>query len=114
MKVNKGIADHKKGDTWDGIEIVATTLDANNVSTPINLTGCTVLAEFRLANEKFAFKFETANETILIPEPLLGKFYFAPKKIDYSANTYYFDVQVSYPDGSVETIVPTHSWTIFN
>jgi hypothetical protein len=113
MKINIGIADHKKGDTWDGIEIIATTVDAMNVSVPLNLTGASVLAEFKLLNEKVVFKFETSDNSIVVSEPLLGKIVFAPKKIDYPEDTYYFDVQVTYPGGAVETIVPTHSWTIY-
>ena len=112
--MNKGISDHKKGDTWDGIEIIATTQDAMGAITPINLTEASVLAEFKLPNGKVAFKFETSDSSIIVAEPLLGKIVFAPKKIDYPENTYFFDVQITYPNGTVETIVPTHSWTIYN
>ena len=114
MKINKGIADHKKGDTWDGIEIIATTQDAMGAIEPINLTGATILAEFKISNGKVAFKFETSDNSIIVSEPLLGKIVFAPKKIEYPENTYYFDVQITYPDNKVETIIPTHSWTIYN
>jgi hypothetical protein len=114
MKINKGIADHKKGDTWDGIEIIANTQEAMGIIEPINLTGATILAEFKLANGQLAFKFDTSDGSIIVAEPLLGKIVFASKKIDYKENTYFFDVQVTYPNGVVETIVPTHSWTIYN
>ena len=111
MTIPVGIANHIKGDTWDGVEIIATTKDENGASIPLDITGCDIIAQFKI-NTSTVFEFKTSDNTILVPNPTTGQFFLAPRKMDVEANTYKFDIEVTYPDGTVETIVPAHSWTI--
>ena len=114
MALPIGIADHKRGDTWDGIEITAKTLNESNAEVAMNLTGASVVAEFKYLNGNLAFSFDTADNSILVPEPLTGILYFDSKIIDAVEGVYSFDVEVTFPDGTVTTIVPTHTWKIYS
>ena len=111
MAIQKAFADHKKGSTWDGAEMIITETDENGNTVPKNLTGVTVSAKFKV-NNNAVFEFKNSDNTILMPTPTNGKLYFVGRLMNYVANTYYFDVVLTLPNGEVE-IVPTHSWTIY-
>jgi len=111
MAIKKGIEDHKRGDTWDGIEIEIKEEDENGIKTPISLIGAELLAQFTCKGV-VVFEFKTSDNTILVPAPETGIFYLAPRDMNVKADIYYFDIQMIYNDGNKTTIVPTHSWTI--
>jgi hypothetical protein len=99
------IADHKKGDTWDGFSFLFEEL-VNDIYVPFNLTGVTALIQFKtnpLGNAVFEFK--TSDGTITIPTPLTGQIYMMPRVMNYEALTYSFDVQLTFLDGTVKTYV---------
>jgi len=113
MKIPIGIPDHKRGDTWDGMEIVITETNELNQNVPVDLTGVEVISQFKSSlNESFVFEFKTSDNSILIPDPTTGEIYFNSRKMDFPAKLYFFDVQLKFQDGTIETIVPTHSWTL--
>lgn len=113
MKIPVGIATHKRGDTWDGMRLTAKTKDEFGVLVPVNLTGVSILSQFKTGIDKpFTFEFKTLDGTISVLDAINGIFTFNPRKMDYPTGTYYFDVQLIYQDLEVETIVPTHSWTL--
>lgn len=112
MSIKLGIADHKKGTTWDGLEIVATTIDENNNIVPLDLTGASVVANFKSGNNTI-FSFKTSDNSIIIPNPTNGKMNFAPRVMNVPPNNYYFDVIVTLENGDIEPIVDTHSWNIY-
>jgi hypothetical protein len=95
------IADHKRGDTWDGISFLYKENDL-----PINLTGATVLAQFKTNPlGKAAFEFKTSDGTVTIPNPLTGELFLIPRIMNYEASTYQFDVQIVFLDGTINTDV---------
>lgn len=103
------IADHKRGDTWNGISIIIEDSEiVSNVEvfTPKNLTGYSVRSRFKTSNTGNAkFEFSTDDNTITIPNPLTGEIIFMPRKMDVSANRYLFDIELTDPDGKVETVL---------
>ena len=109
MESKNAILDHKRGDTWDGLELYFedSNVDANGIETflPINLTGYTFLARFKTSQTGvLVFDFKTENNTITIPNPLDGKIYLMPRKIEVQARTYFFDIQMTDANGLVKTI----------
>lgn len=112
MKIPVGIADHKKGIFWDGIEIIVTTFDENNNVVPFDFTGGKVISQFK-TNNNVVFEFQTDDDTILIPEPTNGKLYFVGRNINIAPNTYLFDIKFIDVTNKTEEIIPTHSWTIY-
>lgn len=111
MAIPKAFADHKKGSTWDGAEMIITETDENGVVVPKNLTNVRISAKFKI-NNSTVFEFKNSDNTIMVPNPTNGKLYFASRVIDVQVNTYYFDVILTLINGDIE-IIPTHSWTIF-
>jgi hypothetical protein len=111
MSIPKAFADHKKGTTWDGAEFIITETDENGTVIPKNLTGVGILAQFKVNNSTI-FEFKNSDNTILVPTPTNGRLLFNSRVMNVSANTYYFDVILTLPNGEIEAI-PTHSWTIF-
>lgn len=101
------IVDHRKGDTWDGFSLLLEEYDTDGVTLiPINLTGVNVLIQFKSHyNSAISFEFKTSDSTITIPNPLNGEILMMPRIIDVPANTYMFDVQLTYTNGTVQTIV---------
>jgi hypothetical protein len=113
MRIPIGIADHKRGDTWDGMEVIATETDEFDVVVPIDLTGVEIVSQFKTSiNEPFVFEFKSSDGTILVTDPESGTMYFNERNMDFPVKTYFFDIQLKFPNGRVQTIVPTHTWTL--
>jgi hypothetical protein len=105
------IVDHKVGDTWNGFSF---TLEDEDTMSAINLTGYSILIQFRLNNNSIiAFEFKTSDGTITIPNPATGEFIMMPRIMNYAPNTYKFDVQLTSPSGEIETIVSDY-WKLVN
>lgn len=109
------IADHKKGDTWDGMSFLCEELQEDGITLlPVNLTDVEVLIQFKVSESGSpVFEFKTADNTITIPNPLTGELFMMPRKMDVYANKYMFDLQLTYADGSVQTIA-SDFWEIKN
>lgn len=110
------IYDHKRGDTWKGMQLVLEKLENDGITVigPVDLTGCSVEAHFKIsANGSVVFKFSTSDNTIQITEAINGKIKFMPRKMDVPANNYLFDVQVTFVNEEVETIL-SDCWNIVN
>jgi hypothetical protein len=108
------IADHIKGDTWDGFKFkIEDETEVNSgVYEPRNLTGCVIIAQFKKEpNGTVVFEFKTSDNTITIPTPANGEFILMPRIVDVPATTYVFDVQITYPNGVVESFDPEY-WRI--
>jgi hypothetical protein len=100
-------SDQKRGDTFNGRKI---TLKKNG--TAIDLTGATVLMQFKLDISGISrFEFKTANGSITIPNPLTGQIIMMPKVINEVAGIYYFDMQITFPNGTVKTYL-SGKWNI--
>lgn len=104
--MNIGFANHKKGDTWSGADIKVNGYD---------LTDSQILSQFKVSeNGPVVFEFKTQDNTISFTNPSQGMFKFNKRILDYPATTYYFDIQVTFQNGDVLTVVDTHSFTIVN
>lgn len=80
--------------------------------TPMDLTGASILIQFKKGvGQSAVFKFDTADNTITIPTPTNGVALLAPRKMDYPAFNYIFDVQVTFANGFVKTFF-TNNWRI--
>lgn len=109
------IFDHKRGDSWDGMSFLCEELQEDGVTyLPIDLTGVEVLIQFKADAEGIAsFEFKTSDGTVTIPDPLSGEIFMMPTKIEARPKVYMFDVQLTYPDGTTETII-SDNWKILN
>jgi hypothetical protein len=116
MQVVNKIADHRKGDTWDGMSLLIEEIkvvDGEDVRTVKDLTGYSALARFKTTRDAhISFEFKTEDDTITIPAPTEGKLLFTERIMDVKANNYVFDVQLTSPEGKVETIADGE-WKIF-
>lgn len=114
MEFEAKIAEHKRGDTWNGMSFLCEELQEDGSHLPLDLTGVKVLIQFKTSNNgNPIFEFKTDDGTITIPEPLAGEIIMMPRIIDVYPNKYIFDIQLTYPNGIVETIV-SGSWVIIN
>ena len=105
------IVDHKVGDTWNGFSF---TLEDEDTMLPVDLTGVSVLIQFKITpNSITAFEFKTSDGTVTIPIPTNGEILMMPRIMNVIANTYKFDVQLTFPSGEVQTIV-SDSWKLIN
>jgi hypothetical protein len=114
--IDNFIEPHKRGDTWDGIEIEYFEYAPDGITKiPTNLTGVTVLCQFKgNANGFYVFfDFKTSDGTVTIPNPLNGKIILMPKEINVSAAVYSTDVQLTFPSGRVESNL-AGSWKIYD
>jgi hypothetical protein len=103
MKSIIRLSDRKRGDTFPGVELQY--LGDNNV--PINLTGSSIKIDFKrdVTSNSAEFTFSTSDSSILIHEPLNGKFKLVPRLLNYQIGKYFFDIQLTSVDGVVKTIV---------
>lgn len=110
------IADHRRGDTWDGMSFLYEDYLEDGVTlAPVSLVGVSILVQFRVSpNSPVVFQFKTEDESITIPEPLTGEFFFMPiEKVKTQAALYSFDIQFTFPDGTVVTAGP-EKWLIYD
>jgi hypothetical protein len=92
------IPSHRRGDTWDGINSIS--ININGV--PVNLSGAEVKMEFRQSvDAPVAMTFSTATSSILLLNA--NTIRILPKKIEVPFAKYYYDLQVTYPNGAVKT-----------
>jgi hypothetical protein len=102
------IPSHRRGDTWDGINSI--TINVNGV--PINLTNADVKMEFRQSlDSPVVLTLSTADNSIIIVNALNGNIQIPSKKIEVPFGKYFYDLQVTYPNGIVKTYMEG-SWEI--
>lgn len=108
---NNYFRDIKKGDTFTGIKM--TFYDGiGTTKTPMDLTDISISIPFKKgAGQNTSFSFETSNNTITIPNPLTGEILLQPRNMNYQADTYIFDVQLTTLAGVKKTYF-TNYWKI--
>jgi hypothetical protein len=100
------IPSHRRGDTWDGINSIA--ISVNNV--PVVLSGASISMEFRQdIDTPVVMSFSTETSTIQVLNA--NTIRILPRKIEVPFATYYYDLQVTYPTGVVKTYM-SGSWAI--
>jgi hypothetical protein len=102
------ISPHRRGDTWDGINSI--TISVNGV--PINLTDASIKMEFRQdLDSPVALTLSTIDGSIEIVNAVSGIIRIPPKKIEIPFAKYFYDLQVTYANGTVKTYMEG-SWEI--
>ena len=86
-----------KGDTWEGVRFTPQTTN--------DLTGATIRAQFRGGSKTNKVEIElTIGSGITIEDLTEGIFVFDKIQIlDWKVNTYFWDVEITYPNGDVKT-----------
>ena len=97
------INDQYKGDTYDGIQF--TLLDTEDNS-PIILTGASIRSQFRFGSKTGGIQKEiTDGNGITIDDAVNGVFSIDSFIIDWAADFYYYDIQITFPNGVVRTYI---------
>ena len=96
------ITDQIAGDSIDYIQF--NLIDVN--SNPVNLTDVTIKIQFRKGGRAGRI-YKSINTTTGISwiDQALGQFVIDTFLIDWPADTYYYDIQFTYPLGEVKTYV---------
>lgn len=106
------IADHKRGDTWEGWSFLCEELQEDGTYLPVDLTGKKVFMELRVSPDSIpVLIFSTDANTITVPNPLTGEIILPERKISIPFGEYLIDIYLIHPDGDKETIV-TDKWKI--
>ena len=73
----------------------------------IDLTDADIKAEFKTSIDAatVALTMSTDDDSIEFVDAVAGKIKFAKQVISIAAGTYYFDVQITFPNGDVKTYV---------
>jgi hypothetical protein len=99
---------HRRGDTWAGISSI--TILVNGV--PVNLQNASAKIEFRSnVDAPVALTLSTTDGSILISQPLNGKIQIPPRLIEIPYGKYYYDLQVTFPNGTIKTYM-SGTWEI--
>jgi hypothetical protein len=100
------IPEHRRGDTWDGINKIGIT--QNGI--PVNLTNSLIKMEFRQGiDTPVALTLSTENSAIVITS--LSSIRILPKTIEIPYGKYFYDLQVTFPTGVIKTYI-SGSWTV--
>lgn len=90
-----------KGNTFDGL-ILKLSKNIGGVITPINLTGATIVIQFKLNYKApVAFEFKTSDNTITISET--NKITLAKKNMNFDAHKYIGDMKVTLANQEIQT-----------
>lgn len=103
------LPDAYKGDTYNGVRFEL--LDQGEV---VNLTGAVISLELKEDKNESTISVLTLSTVVgglSIPSPLLGVFQIDQQIIDIDAKTYYYDIEITFPDGTVKTYVKG-KWTV--
>jgi hypothetical protein len=103
------IKNHPKGTTWYGMELLVEEevfpFTDPKTYTPKDLTGVSVLAEFRKNHsDEVVFYFKTDDGSVVIANPIDGKIVFQPKLMNYDEANYSFDVLLIKPNADVAKV----------
>ena len=97
------LREHYKGDTWDGFSI---RLYEVYPTTYLNLTGASVKMQFRKGKKNGALAKELTSDVdggLVIANAAEGYIVFEPFEKDFVADTYYYDIQITFANGRVVT-----------
>ena len=104
--------DHKRGDTFDGIILNLSYEMIEGVEqdppVPVDLTDAQVRVKFRLGSMRASvnYDFSTATDDVVISDAENGQVEILKEKIiDWPHGKWYFDVQVTFPDERVLTVL---------
>lgn len=101
--VQRDLRDRIKNDTFSSVEFVF----YDNLGSPIDLTGCTIQIQFRFRSKTGAIvKDISTGSGITLTDAANGTFEidkFTP--VDWAADCYYYDVQVTFTDSTIKTYV---------
>lgn len=104
------IPNHKKGDTWIGIE----TITINRNGQPLDLTNAKAIMQVRFQPDSpIAVEFSSDNNTILFTAPTSGILQIPSQIVDIPAGKYLWDLQIILSTGEVKTFLEG-DWTILN
>jgi hypothetical protein len=113
------IEDHKVGTTWDGLKMVFEEEDEiqsnpNETSfTAVDLTGVSVLIQFKeKGSDTVIFEFKTEDNTVAIPNPVLGEIFMESRKMNVPKCEYAFTVKLIFPDGSIKEPIESF-WNLY-
>lgn len=85
----------KRGDFWDGMV----------VTIPLDLTGYSIKADFKTSqSNRASFTFSTDDDTIE-PTGTNGRIVFVGRKMNYQAQRYISDLELTPPNGETKTIL---------
>ena len=97
------IEDHYKGDTFDGVQFTLKNITDN---IPINLTGCAIKIQFRKSAPYGTLEKElTEVDGITIIDAINGVFKINAFLLDWNKATYFYDVEVTFPNNVVKTYI---------
>lgn len=102
------ISDHLKGDWFDGVQF---TLINATTSTPIDLTDATIRMMLKTDKLYKSVKLFETGDGITITDAVNGIFQVDPQTVDYAANSYIFDIEITFLTGVVKTYI-TGTWDI--
>jgi hypothetical protein len=102
------IPSHRRGDTWAGIGSL--TIFVN--SSALNLQGSDIKMEFRQSiDSPVALTLSTQTSSIIINQTTLGLIQIPPKLIEIPFGEYFYDLQITFPNGVVKTYM-SGTWEI--
>jgi hypothetical protein len=81
----------------------------SNIYEPVDLTGATIISQFKTTPKGgMVFEFKTSDNSITIPTPANGEFFYEERIINVPANNYIFDFQITFPSGVVFSSEPDY------
>lgn len=104
MKPEKyNFRDHLKGDTFNGIEF---TLIDSNSELPIDITDALITIQFKSHSKTGLINVElNVGSGITITDAENGVFVIDSFLLDWQPKKYYYDVQITFPNGVVKTYI---------
>ena len=97
------INDQYKGDTFSGVTF---TLKEGAEKTPIDLTGAAILSQFRTKEVTGAIQQTLSiGSGITVGNATGGVFSFDAFVLDWNTGTFFYDIQITFTDGSVRTYI---------
>ena len=97
------INDQYKGDTFNGVTF---TIKEGANKTPIDLTGVSILSQFRANEVTGAIQQSfSIGSGITLTDATGGVFSIDPFTLDWNTGTFFYDIQITFPNGDVRTYV---------
>lgn len=97
------LEDQYKGDTYDGVQF---TLLNTEDSSPIDITDSSIRTQFRyLSKTGDVVKEITNGSGITISDSVNGIFSIDSFVIDWVPSTYYYDIEITFSNGSIRTYI---------
>jgi len=100
----QNLKNRRRGDTSESVEFSVINSDTN---TGIDLTGASILCQFRYGSQSGSVKEEfTIGNGITVNDAVNGEFQIDQiEKLDWAEGTYFYDVQLLLSDGRTKTYV---------